>query len=321
MKPFINKKLFPAFFAVLGLTLSGCSTVTEQTINKPTAVKPQISKTLVQSDKLILKRKVAIARFSNETTHGNSFLLDSHNDRVGKQAMDILASRLTETGKFIMLERSDLDKINKEKNLSHLSDKVIGANYLIIGSVSQFGRESSSEIGIFSRNRKQIARATVNIRLVDVKTGQIVFSQEGSGKAESEANSIFGVGDKSGYNSSLDDQALSAAISKVISNLIENLMNTPWHSYLLGEQNNLYIMAGGKSQGIQIGDTFAVTTQGKRVKNPQTGMNIQLPGNKIATIKVVSSTGTGENEVSFCSLDSGSLKGLVLSSLLVKENK
>jgi curli biogenesis system outer membrane secretion channel CsgG len=321
MKPFINKSLLPLSLVILSLAFSGCSTVTEQTVNKPAEVKPQVSKTLTQTDKLLLKRKVAIARFSNETTHGNSFLLDSHNDRVGKQAMDILSARLTETGKFIMLERSDLNKINKERDLSNLSQKVIGADYLIIGSVSQFGRESSSEVGIFSRNRKQVAHATVNIRLVNVKTGQIVYSEEGSGKAESEANTVFGVGEKSGYDSSLDDKALSAAISKVISNLIENLMNKPWHSYLLGEQNNLYIMAGGKSEGIQIGDIFAVTTQGKVVKNPQTGMDIQLPGDKLATIKVVSSTGTGENEVSFCSLESGSLKGLSLSSLLVKENK
>ncbi len=320
MNPFLLKKALPSALC-LSLTLAGCSTVTQQTVNKPTTTQPQISKTLMQDDKRSLKRKVAIARFSNETSHGNSFLLDKQNDRVGKQAMDILSTRLTQTGKFIMLERADLDKISKEKDLSNLSQKTIGADYLIVGSVSEFGRESSSEVGIFSRNRKQVAHATVNIRLLDVKTGQIIYSEEGSGKAESEANTVFGVGEKSGYDSSLDDKALSASISKVISNLVENLLNKPWQSYVLSEQDGTYLIAGGKEQGILPGDKFAVTTTGKTIKNPQTGMDIQLPGKKIATLEVISSTGTGQNEVSFCKVIEGSLAGQTLSSLVVKENK
>ena len=45
-----------------------------------------------------LKKKVAIARFSNETRSGQSFLVDDNNDRIGKQASDILSARLAETG-------------------------------------------------------------------------------------------------------------------------------------------------------------------------------------------------------------------------------
>jgi curli biogenesis system outer membrane secretion channel CsgG len=56
-----------------------------------------------------LKRKVAIARFSNETQSGQSFLVDNSGDRIGKQAADILSARLTETGKFMMFERLDGD--------------------------------------------------------------------------------------------------------------------------------------------------------------------------------------------------------------------
>ena len=44
-----------------------------------------------------LKRKVAIGRFSNETRYGQSFFVDEQNDRIGKQAMDILSTKLFET--------------------------------------------------------------------------------------------------------------------------------------------------------------------------------------------------------------------------------
>src|SRR5690606_7797901 len=108
-----------------------------------------------------------------------------------------------------------------------------------------------------------LARAKVNVRLVDVRTGQIVYSEEGSGEALSEANTVFGVGERAGYDSSLDDKALSAAISKLVSNVVENLMDKPWQAYLIGEQDGLYIMTGGKTQGVKVGDTFSVMQRGK----------------------------------------------------------
>jgi curli biogenesis system outer membrane secretion channel CsgG len=309
-------------FLILGCALaflaSGCSTVTKPVTNKaPEAA--NISPALVQPEQKVLKRKVAIARFSNETKHGNSFLLDQQNDRIGKQAMDILSARLTESGKFLMLERADLNRINDEKALTNVTSEMIGADYLIVGSVSEFGRNASSEVGIFSRNKKQTAQATVNVRLLDVRTGQIVFSEEGTGIAEVEANTVFGVGERAGYDASLDDKALSAAISKLVSNLMENLLENPWRSYVLGEQDGYYLIAGGKEQGIEAGNTFAVMTRGRQVKNPQTGIMIELPGQEVARLTVVNSVGTGLNEVSLCEVSSGNLSGQKLADLYIQE--
>ena len=69
--------------------------------------------TYAQSDKTI-KRKVAIGRFSNETQYGKGIFYDKENDPMGKQAMDILSAKLAQSGKFILLERSDLDLLVKE---------------------------------------------------------------------------------------------------------------------------------------------------------------------------------------------------------------
>lgn len=266
-----------------------------------------------------MKRKVAIARFSNETKHGSSFLLDDHHDRIGKQASDILAARLVDSGKFLLLERQDLDKIAAEKNLSGVDTKAIGADYLIVGSVSEFGRNVVSEVGVFSRNKKQRAHATVNVRLVNVNTGQIVFSQEGSGEALSEANTVFGVGETAGYDSNLDDQALSAAISKLVSNLMENLLDHPWAAYILDRQDGNIIISGGKSQGLRPGDELRVMKRGSLVENPQTGMKIELPRSEVARLKVVAFAGEGDNEVSICQLSSGEIASFVLTELVIQE--
>lgn len=303
------------FYTFLGLIvllawLPSCATVEKPEI-KAIAEKPKISKTVQQERTQIdakkgLKRKVAIARFSNETKYGQSFFVDENKDRIGKQAVDILSAKLVETEKFILLERADLDKIANELKLENYEPLKNMADYLIVGSVTEFGRKDQSEVGIFSRTKRQIAFAKVHVRLIEVRTGQILYSEEGEGEAFSEAGTVFGVGERAGYDSAINDKALDAAITNLASNIIENLLDRPWRSYLLGFEDGKLIMAGGKSQNINTGDIFTVMKEGGKVKNPQTNMMITLPGNQIGKIKAVMSVGdTPEAEVTLCDIVEG----------------
>lgn len=304
-------KIALLFYSAIGIgLLVGCASSPKQnTVHETTAGTSVISKTLAQSpDTKSLKRKVAIGRFTNETTYGQSFFIDQDNNRIGKQAMDILSAKLFETGKFIMLERSDLSEIQKELKIGGSSELKNAADYIIVGSITEFGRKEVSEVGIFSRNKKQLADAKVHIRIIDVATGQIIYSEEGKGQAYSEAAVTFGVGDKAGYDSTLNDKVLDAAITNLASNIIENMLDKPWKSYILGYEEGNLIISGGKSQNIKVGAEFDVLKEGKKIKNPQTNMMITLPGKKLATIKVLMSVGdTPDTEVSMCSIVSGNL--------------
>jgi len=303
----MKNNAFPLMAAVLFL-LPSCATVHDKPVTHLNNPAPAISPTLQQSNERVLKRKVAIARFSNETKQGRSFLLSTTGDQIGKQASDILSTKLAATNKFILLERTDLDKLSAEKNLNGLKIKMktIPADFLILGSVSEFGREITSDVGIFSRTKKQKARAKVNVRLIKVSTGQIVYSEEASGYAEVEAGSVLGVGNRAGYDSTLNDEAISAAISKLVSNIVENMMDGQWRTFLVGQDGSLYYIAGGKTQGIAVGDKFQVMAKGRNVTNPQTGITMALPGKKIATIQVESTAGDNiDNEVSLCKVIDG----------------
>ncbi len=315
--------------AVAGLliTASALSLQACATLQKPEVAvvdtKPQVSKTIAEAPPIPerqLKRNVAIARFSNETKYGQSFFLDQNRDWIGKQAMDILSAKLTATDKFILLERADVDKINAELRIGAPQNLNIPADYLIVGSVSEFGRKTVSDVGIFSRVKKQAAYAKVNIRLIDVHTGQIVYSAEADGEAFSEAGTVFGVGSTAEYDSSLNDKAISAAISKLTSNIVETLLGKPWKAYLLSFQNNTHTISGGKSQGIRPGDVFAVYQKGQLVKNPQTGMTIELPGKMVGSLKVVETIGTdSNNEVSLCVVQDGSVPTDNFSEFYIQE--
>lgn len=252
----MNKTLF---LILWGVMLGGCAAVEPIKVEELLVKEPSVSKVLQEpAQTRVLKRKVAIARFSNETRYGQGFFIDENKDPVGKQAMDILSARLIATNKFLMFERADLDKVLKEMKLGQMDNTLVNADYLIVGSVSEFGRKATSDVGIFNRTIKQAVNAKVNIRLLDVASGQIVYSEEGAGEAFSDSSTVMGVGSHAAYDSSLNDKALSAAIAKLVNNLIERLSERPWRTFLLAKEGEKYLISGGKSQGIHTGDTFRV---------------------------------------------------------------
>jgi curli biogenesis system outer membrane secretion channel CsgG len=311
------------WFVFLLITLflfEACATLKQEEI-EVIEQKPQISKVSEKpSNEKTLKRTVAIARFTNETVYGKGFFVDENKDQIGKQAMDILSAKLTATEKFILLERADIDKINKELKMGNLAALNISAAYLIVGSVSEFGRKSTSDVGIFSRVKKQEAHARVNVRLIDVQSGQIVYSEEGDGQAFSEAGTVMGVGAKADYDSSLNDRAISAAISKLVNNIVEKLLDKPWKAYILSTDGGNYVISGGKTQGLKQGDIFTVYKRGNTVKNPQNGMYIELPGQSVGKVQVLTTAGDHpDNEVSICSVIEGNIPNDNFADFYVQE--
>ena len=248
-----------------------------------------------------IKRKVAIGRFSNETQYAKGLFYDKENDPMRKQALDILSSKLAASGKFILLEREDLDILVSEAGEGM---NKIGADYIILGSITEFGRKTEGEQRVFSSTKTQTVEAAVSIRLVEASTGLIIYSDEAKGYAETSSKQTMGIGGTAGYDATLSDKAISAALSQLVENIINKCMDKPWKSYILSVEDGTYIISGGASQGLVAGDKFNVYKKGKVVKNPQTGMDVELPGTKIGEITILSSFGdTPETELSFCSYE------------------
>ena len=247
----------------------------------------------------VIKRKVAIGRFSNETQYGKGLFYDKENDPMGKQALDILSAKLAASGKFLLLERGDLNALLEEVKKGEGSANTIGADYLIIGSITEFGRKNIGKQGVFTNTKTQTVDAAVAIRLVDVSTGLIVYSDEAKGSAEVTSKTTMGLGSNADFDASLSAKAISEAIGQLVENIINKCTNKPWRTYFLSYDNDAVLIGGGASQGVVEGDMFTIKMKGKKVKNPQTGVMIELPGKNVGTVKVISTAGdTPETEFS-----------------------
>lgn len=309
--------------AALTLTLSlvGCVTVSPP----PTAMEspvPKAEQLAAQDSRQVpekkrYKSKVSIARFTNETNYGRSLLYDADLDVIGKQASDMLASRLVKSGKFIVLERPDLTKVAREQEITGQAS-LVGSDTVIIGSVTEFGRYVGGQTGFLSSTKTQVARAKVDVRLVDVSTSLAYFSATGAGEASTATGEVAGFGSRAEYDATLNDRAIAAAISDVIDALVSRLADRPWKTYILDVQGPQVFIGGGKLQGIRPGDSLVVYEAGKTVRSKQTGFDVSLPPTQVATLRVTSLFGETEtNEGSVCEISSGAVDPAKIASLFV----
>lgn len=287
----------------------------------PLTAPPAVSSP-VPAQSPILKRKVAIARFTNATRYGRALLLPTERDPIADQAADMLMARLVDSGKFLAFERSDADVLAKEQALSGVQSGPTGVDAVIVGSVTEFGRKTEAKTGFLNSKMKQTVSATVEVRLVDVRTGLAFFSTKGSGSASLEVGETAGFGARAGYDSTLNDKAISAAISDLINNVIQKLGERRWFTDVLAVRGQQIFISGGPAQGLKIGDRFRVETRGEVIKSGQTGLPITLPGEAIGTIEIVSFFGDDpQSQGAVARLVDGRLDARDPKTLIVVEPK
>ncbi len=315
----IKRLLLPVLATVLA---AGCAlpTPAPKELEGPAtrAEQQEAQRVMQESQEKTYKRKIAVGRFTNESRYGKTLLRDEDLDPLGKQATDILMSRLVDTQKFIVLERPDLVKVEREQALTGIFN-LVGSDVLIIGSVTEFGRSNVGKVGFMSSTKKQVATAKVDIRLVDVRNGHVFFSATGSGQADSETGEIAGYGSRSGYDATLNDRAIAAAVSDVLGEIVARLEQRSWRADILKVKDGKVYISAGKRQGLKVGDELSVMREGEPVKNPGTGFMITLPSEPLGTVRVVSQFGDSEiNEGSVCvvvdgTFMAGNIKGLFVS--------
>lgn len=266
-----------------------------------------------------LKRKIAVGRFSNSTRYGKALLLEAERDPLADQAADMLAAKLVDSGQFLVFERNDLDALTREQG-GAAAAKLVGVDTLLVGSVTQFGRKVEGQAGFLNSKMRQVASATVEVRLVDVRTGQAFFSTTGSGSAIVELGEVAGFGSRAGYDSTLNDKAISAAISDLMTNVLQKLHERRWFTDVLQIRGDQVFLSGGAGQGLKVGDVLVVEAAGETITSGQTGLPITLPGHPIARLEVTSFFGdTPEAQGTIAHIVQGQIPTTDLSKLRVVE--
>ena len=211
-----NVKFLLAVCAAMLIT--GCATERSRVVETP---KVQTPSAAYQGQKIA----VSIGRFSNQSSYQNGVFSDGE-DRLGNQAQTILISNLQQSGRFSVLDRSNMRAIKEESALNKEAQNIKGARYVITGDVTEFGRKTTGDhqlFGILGKGKTQTAYAKVNLNVVDVKNSEVIYSTQGAGEYELSNREVLGFGGSAGYDSTLNGKVLSLAIIEAVNNLTRGL--------------------------------------------------------------------------------------------------
>jgi curli biogenesis system outer membrane secretion channel CsgG len=278
------------------------------------------------------KRRVAVLDFGYGTVLTSVQAIFGSNQDVGKGISDLLINELVNDGRYRVIERSAIDKILKEQNFSN-SDRVnsstaakigglLGVDTIIIGDVTQFGRDDKHYGGgggggsIWTGGAGGLgiskAKAVVEVtaRMVDVNTGEILASVTGHGEAQRNGLTSSGSGfsgwkggggqldmGSSNFSQSILGQAVKQAVDDTAKGLDTHAASLPVSAPppaapidgLVADATGGEITINvGSSAGVHVGDKLAITRVIRTVKDPVTGKVIRSVDSPVGMLTITS---------------------------------
>ncbi|MFA6468932.1 MAG: CsgG/HfaB family protein [Bacteroidota bacterium] len=244
-----------------------------------------------------LKKRVAVSVFEDRSGSGYNHL--------GSGVADMLTTALVKSGKFIVIERAELDKVLEEQKLGESGlvtpesapkvGKLLGAELFVVGSVSEFGTKESNvggSVPLFGAALKtKTARAVVDVRLVNTTSGEIIAAETKEGSESTTGVSVSYEDIDFNNMDSWDDtdagKATREAVDGVVELITENMKNIPWSGKVLKvNADGTLLMKPGSDGNVKPGMEFDVFRVGEDVIDPDTGMSLGAEETKVGSIKV-----------------------------------
>ncbi len=203
--------------------LAGCATETSTTV----APKQVTSAATPYSGP---KNPISVGKFDNRSTFLRGLFSDGV-DRLGSQAKTILVTHLQQSNRFVVLDRENMTEIQQEAKLRNKDQKLKGAQFVLTGDVTEFGRKETGDqqlFGILGRGKTQVAYSKVSINVVNVLTSEVVFSVQGAGEYALSNREIIGFGGTASYDSTLNGKVLDLAIREAVNRLVEGIERGAW---------------------------------------------------------------------------------------------
>jgi curli biogenesis system outer membrane secretion channel CsgG len=283
---------------------------------------------LVTGSQAQQKKRVAVMNFDYATVQSSVAQIFGTNQDIGKGIADMLVDKLVNDGTYSVIERKALDKILAEQNFSN-SDradpnsaakigKVLGVDAIIIGSITQFGRDdkkiSAAGTGLSSISgrfglgglSKNDSKAVVAItaRLINTDTGEILISGTGKGESNRSGTNLLGAGggskigaggldmSSSNFANTILGEATRAAVNDTAQQLEAKSTALPTRVVTIdglvadAAADGTLIINVGSSSGVKVGDHLVVKRVGRKINDPATGKLLRQEETNLGTLTI-----------------------------------
>ena len=247
------------------------------------------------------KKRIAVTKFDNKVqgSYGNW--------NIGDGMSEMLTTELIKTGRFVVIERQALQDVVDEQKLgqSGLVQKetaakigqLLGAQIVIRGVVSEFeqtesgGGKGISLFGVSLASKQSNAHVAVDIRMIDTVTGQVLYSHNAAGKAESSGVSVgvavqgmsFGADD---FKKTPIGQATRQAIHDAVKFIMDTMEKVPFSAKVIKFDGSKAYINAGASMNIKPGIKFNAYSVGEEIVDPDTGLKLGSEEKLVGVIEV-----------------------------------
>ncbi len=224
---------------------------------------------------------------------------------TGKTAADLVVTRLVQAGAVTVIERTALDKVLAEQNLSN-SDRtdpataarigrVLGVDGIVLGTITKWdydnritggGSRFGCMIGSSSTKMKHDIKARVELsaRLVSPDTAEVLSVTQAVGEIirkgvkvdmrdQGQYMTMMGLG---GSSNPVMSEALDQAVLRLATQLGEDLAKLPRHASTIeglvadANETGRLVLNIGSRNGVKAGDRLQVWRPGKEIRDPAT---------------------------------------------------
>ncbi|HEV2448569.1 MAG TPA: CsgG/HfaB family protein [Candidatus Sulfopaludibacter sp.] len=275
------------------------------------------------------KKRVAVMNFDYATVQSGVNAIFGVNQDIGKGIADLLVDKLVADGTYSVIERKALDKILAEQNFSN-SDradpnsaakigKVLGVDAIVIGSITQFGRDDkktniggdavgrlSGKFGIGGVSKSN-SKAVVGItaRMIDTSTAEILASATGRGESTRSGTGLIANGGSpaaaaggaldmrdTNFGNTILGEAVHASVDQVASQLEAKASALPTRTLTIdglvadAAPDGTLILNVGSNAGLKAGDTLRVMHPGRKITDPATGKVLRQIEDSLGEVKI-----------------------------------
>jgi hypothetical protein len=220
-----------------------------------------------------------------------------------------LTTSLVATARFIVLERLALTQVQQEQDLGASgrvnketaadAGKLMGAQVLITGDITSFaygrsamgGKLTNVFKGLTAGVERVSASVSIDLRLIDAVTGEVIASIKGDGDAAQNGVTADLIRDEKKYDGSMSlstplGKASREAIQKAIAGILESIPKMKWSARVIDFREGVVYVNAGTGYGIQPGMTLEIFDPQPALIDPQTGRNLGSPDRLIGEVVV-----------------------------------
>jgi curli biogenesis system outer membrane secretion channel CsgG len=213
--------------------------------------------------------RVAVMNFENNSTWSY------WGDDLGYAVADELVTQLFGTGQFSLVERSQLESVLAEQNLGQSGlvnptqaaeiGRLLGVQLILTGSITRFSIDTKGGgFGGFQAEYSE-AESSLDIRLIDTTTAEIMFADDGEGKVRLGGFRIKGVNFRQDFDVGLAQEALRPAVEDAVKKIVAKadifssvqVPVSPAQIVGAADGGNFYIDKG-ENYGVVVGQRYRV---------------------------------------------------------------